>query len=169
MKIILLILVYSIISVFKTNPEHPVHLSVINMEYSIENQGFEILVRVFTDDFESVINNDQKTNIKINKTTISKNQIYIDRYIRSNFKIYLNNNNVTNRLLSYKTILNSEENTCELFYKFKSKIPKKVKVINTLFKGFFRDQKNLFIFTCRNSKEAVKFDRSKTQSEFIVK
>ncbi len=169
MKIKLLLLIISILSVSDTTVEHPVHISVTNLEYSESNQEFDLLIRVFTDDFEAVINKDQKINIKLKENTILKNRRFIDRYIHNNLKIYFNNKNVTNKLISYKTGLNEDDNTCEIFYKFKNKIPKKVKVVNTLFKGFFRDQKNLFIFTCKNTQKAVKFDRSKIQSEFIVK
>ena len=169
MKITLLIFVSSILSVSPAAIEHPVHISVINLEYSESSQNFDLLIRVFTDDFEAVINKDQKINIRLKKNTISSNRKFIDRYIHSNFILFFNNKNVTNKLISYKIELNEDENTTEIFYKIKYKIPKKVKVVNTLFKGFFRDQKNLFIFTCKNTQEAVKFDRSKIQSEFIVK
>ncbi|MCD4794172.1 MAG: hypothetical protein K8R54_13120 [Bacteroidales bacterium] len=169
MNIKLLLLIISILSVSDTAVVHPVHISIINLEYSVSNQEFDLLIRVFKDDFEAVINKDQKINIKLNENTILKNRKFIDRYIHNNFKIYFNNKNVTNNITSYKVLINEDENTSEIFYKFKSKIPKKIKVINTLFKGFFRDQKNLFIFTCNNTQEAVKFDRSKIQSEFIVK
>ena len=169
MNSILLILIISLFSVPRTADVHPVHISVINLEYSESKKEFDLSIRVFSDDFEAVINNDQKINIKINENTITKNRKFIDRYIQTNFKVYFNNKNLTDNLISYKILINNDENTTEIFYSFKNKIPKNVKVINTLFKGFFRDQKNLFIFTCNNTQEAVKFDRSKIQSEFTVK
>ena len=169
MNLKLLILIISILPVSRAAVEHPVHISVINLEYSESNQEFDLLIRVFTDDFEAVINNDQKINIKLKENTISVNRKYIDHYIHTNFKIIFYKKNVINKLISYKINFNKDDNTTEIFYKFRNKIPKKVKVVNTLFKGFFRDQKNLFIFTCKNTQKAIKFDRSKTIESIIIK
>lgn len=169
MKTILFILIISISSISPVRVEHPVHISVINLEYSESTKNFNLLIRVFTDDFEAVINKDQKLNIKLEENSLSTNRKYIDTYIQSNFKLFFNNKNVTNKLVSKKIELNRKKNTTEIFYNLKIKVPKKIRVVNTLFKGFFRDQKNLFIFTCKNTQEAVKFDRSKIQSEFTLK
>ena len=169
MNTTLLILFISILPISPAVTLHPVHISVINLEYTESSQNFDLLIRVFTDDLEAVINNDQNINIELKENTIFTYRKFIDRYIHTNFKLFFNNKNVTDNLISSKILINNDENTTEIFYSFRNKIPKNVKVINTLFKGFFRDQKNLFIFTCNNTQEAVKFDRSKIQSEFTVK
>lgn len=148
---------------------HPVHISFVNFEYLEEEKLFSLNVRVFTDDFQAVINKEHNVDISIQESMINKNRKYIDAYIHNHLHIYFNNKKVFTNTSSHSIILNTEENTTEVHYLFKQKVPKKVKLKNTLFFDFFNDQKNLLIFTCENTQEAIKFDRKNTEDEIILR
>ena len=144
---------------------HPIHLTVINMEYNDATDVFEILIRVFTDDFEAVINKDYGKELKINDNS-EESKVYIDKYLKQHFRIYFNTKFMGEKYKISKITHNSEKNTTEIVYILKHKTPGKIKIENTLFKAYFRDQKNLFIFTCGKTQEAFKFDRNETEFEF---
>ena len=168
-NIITLLMLLHPVHIEKFNAVHPVHLSVSNFEY-IENEAiFSLSVRVFTDDFQAVIKKEQGSDIIIKEKNTDDTRKQIDDYIHKHIKLCFNNKNIFQNIRSDKIIINPTENTTEVFYRFKQKIPKKLSVENTLFSGFFRDQKNLFIFTCENTREAFKFDENNTKKEFSLK
>ena len=168
MKITFIILIITFFSISRSTIEHPIHLSVINMEYDENKEEFEMLIRVFTDDFEAIINKELKTSIKLVNNNTKENYIYIDKFLKKHIKVYFNNKYISGKMKIFKIEDDVEKNTTEVIYKFKHKIPKKVNIINSLFLGYFRDQKNLFIFTCGKTQEAFKFDRKKTEFEFKI-
>jgi hypothetical protein len=136
------------------------------MEYDTSKGEFEVLIRLFTDDFEAILNSELDTDIKVTGSDLTKNYKYIDRFIKLNFEIWLNNRNIFEKAEIYQTNQDVESNTTEVLYRFKHKIPKKVKIRNSIFLSKFSDQKNLFIFTCGKTQESFKFNKRRRIFEF---
>lgn len=153
------------------NAAHPVHISVTNIEYIQKSRNFKASIRLFIDDFEQAIYNKYKVNLLLGKENqLNKADFYINKYCKNNLQIIFNgNNNVSNKMTITSTKLNLKENTITIYYKIKEKEPQKVSIKNTLLNDLYKDQKNLLIFTCKNTQEAIKFDFSKTYKEFTIK
>lgn len=149
---------------------HPVHFSVINMEYNEQTQAFDISVKLFTDDFEKIIN--KKYNVVLNlgkENELKDYNKFIDRYIINNFVIVFDKKVVSKKLLQTKLTINNDDKATWIYYTLKSKKPHKVLIRNTLLNDLYNDQKNLFIFTFKDFQEAKKFKENDTDLQFVVK
>lgn len=161
----------TIIVLFLTSASHPVHISVTNIEYNEQTKSFNTSIRLFIDDFEQIIYN--KTSVKLNlgKENEHKNsKTYIDNYCKENLEIIFDSDkNISKKMIMTEYKVNSGENTVTIYYKIKEQIPQKVEINNKLLNDLYSDQKNLLIFTCKNTQEAIKFDFSKTNAKFTIK
>jgi len=156
---------------FQSNKSmHPVHFSVINMEYNEQNQAFDISIKLFSDDFEKIVNKNYNVVLNLGKDNQLKNcNNYIDRYVKRNFVVVFDKKPVSKRMMQEKVIVKSEEKSVWLYYKLQTKKPHKVLVRNTLMNDLYNDQKNLFIFTIAKFQEAKKFEKNDTDLQFVIK
>lgn len=165
------IIILTILILFLTAAAHPVHISVTNVDYNEQTKKFQTSIRLFTDDFEKIIFNKTNVNLYLGKENEHKNtKTIIDNYCKENLEIIFDTKNIISKkqiLTEYK--VNTSENTVTLYYKIKEQIPQKVEINNKLLNDLYGDQKNLLIFTCKNTQEAIKFDISKTKAEFTIK
>jgi len=170
MNLYVFILLFSVFGFQSNKPLHPVHFSVINMEYNEQTQGFDISIKLFADDFEKIVNRNYNVILNLGK----ENQLrdcnsYIDRYIRRNFVVVFDKKAVSKKMTQEKVIVKSEEKSVWLYYKLQSKKPHKVLVRNTLMNDLYNDQKNLFIFTFNKFQEAKKSEKNDTDLQFVIK
>ncbi len=147
--------------------EHPVHVSVTNIDYNSKKKSFDISIKLFADDFKKIL--DLKFDKNVNFENKKSNK-YIDIYIKKNLKLIFNDNDINQKKNKFKgKKYKKNENVIWLYYSYKyTKNYKKIKIINTLMNDLYRDQKNLFIFTYKNIQKAIKFDKSKTEEKFII-
>ena len=149
---------------------HPVHFSVVNMEYNNKTQEFDISFKLFFDDFEKIINHNYNVVLNLGK----ENQLpdcnkYIDRYIKKNFIILFDKKNAGKKMQQERFEIKQDEKSIWIYYHLKFKKPRKVIIRNTLMNDLYSDQKNLFIFTIDKFQEAKKFKKSDTDLQFVVK
>jgi hypothetical protein len=152
------------------NINHPVHISICNIEYMQEKNVYNISIRLFTDDFENILNRQNQTNIKFTGKDDFKNYgKIIEKYINNHFIFAVNEKNIfkTSDLNKIETKL--DENTVWLYYEVKATEGKKISIKNTLLNDLYNDQNNLFLFTYKNTQEAFKFDKNNTTFEFVIK
>ncbi len=149
---------------------HPVHISIVNIDYNESEQIFQISIKLFTDDFEQIINRNNNVILNIGKANEHKKcNDYINKYIKNHLIFKINNKNLTKNAILIKKEVNNKENVTWLYYKIKYSAGKKVSISNTLLNDLYNDQKNLFIFTFKNTQEAYKFEKNKTNFEFLIK
>ncbi len=146
---------------------HPVHVSVTNMEYITEESKFEISFRLFLDDFEEIIA--QKYGVKLNigkKSELKNSNEYINKYVYEHFSAKFNDKNINSKkiILKKKKV---EDVTIWLYYEIKYKpVLKNVEIKNSLMTDLYKDQKNLFIFTYKKKQKALTFNRKNTIMNF---
>ncbi len=149
---------------------HPVHFSVVNMEYNIQKEVFDISFKLFFDDFEKIINKNYNIVLNLGKDNQLRDcNRYIDKYIKKNFIVVFDKKNAGKKMMQEKFNIKSDEKSIWIYYTLKSKIPHKVLVRNTLMNDLYNDQKNLFIFTVESFQEAKKFGKNDTDLQFVVK
>ncbi len=166
------ILVIIILSIFNTNSileMHPIHISVSNIDYNETDQEYEISIKLFVDDFEKVINKNYNVKLNLGKENENTNSNHlITKYIQSNFKFNIDNKNILKGIKLSKKKVNLENNSIFIFYNIKHISGNKIIIKNTLMADLYDDQKNLFIFTYKNTEEAYKFEKNKTIFEFSI-
>lgn len=175
MKIITFLLLYSFLN-FNPNLElHPVHISITNVDYNETEKTFYMSIKLFADDFEKIINQNNNIQLNLGKTNeLKKCNSLIDNYIKHHLILKINNRNLIKNIKLDKKEVKNDENSVWLYYKIKypkktSLKNKKVEVVNILMNDLYNDQKNLFIFTCFNTKEGFNFAKNKINFEFLIK
>jgi len=170
MKALVLLILFSIFNFNFSEIYHPVHFSVINMEYNDKTEAFDISIKLFTDDFEKIINKNDNVVLNLGKENQLKDcNKFIDKYIKKNFVIVFDKKGVSKKLEQQKFTVNENDKATWIYYSLKSKKPIKVLIRNTLMNDLYNDQKNLFIFTVKDFQEAKKFEKSDTDLQFVVK
>ncbi len=154
---------------------HPVHISIINVDYNESEKMFYMSVKLFANDFEKIIN--KQNNVQLNLGEINELancNDFIDNYIKHHLILKINNKNLIKNIKLNRKEVKNDENSVWLYYRMKfsqkrSLKNKKVEVVNILMNDLYNDQKNLFIFTYFNTKEGFNFGKNKTNFEFLIK
>jgi len=154
----------------KSSDFHPVHVSYTNVEYIQDNKEFQILFKIFADDFDRIIQN--KYNVFLNLENSEKLEGYdktITKYILEHFKIIINNKDYTKSRLKFLH-LELREKAVWLYYiyKFKGK-SNKFELKNSLMTDLYHDQTNLLIFNYYGFQKAIRFTNNKTMDVLSVK
>ncbi len=173
MKIVTLILFF--LNFYTYSLAHPVHISITNVEYNKTQNVFDLSIKLFLDDFEKIVNKNNNVVLNLGESNeIEKCNMFINSYIKKHFIFKIGNKNLIKSLKLKQKIIKREENSVYLYFKLKypeSKLTKgkKIQVANILLNDLYDDQKNLFIFTYKNTKEGFNFGKNKINFEFLIK
>lgn len=122
--------------------QHPLHISVTNIEYKTNDENFTVSFKIFSDDFENIL--ESKFGQSIDYSNVEKSKALYKKYIDEHFSLECNGKKLT--LLFDKQEMNHE--AIWLYFKSSAvKDPEKVRIKHTLMYDKFKDQKNLIIFT----------------------
>lgn len=146
---------------------HPVHISVVNMDVISENK-VQFSVKLFTDDFEEIINQINNTKVKFTKDTkIEAINDYVCSYIIKHLQLS-------------KTKLSKKENFHLKSFKIKDEatwfyfdvqVEKKIKneliIINSLMTDLYQDQTNLLILNKDGKDYAHRFNADNKSFNFV--
>jgi len=141
---------------------HPIHVSMTNVEWNETTQKFEIIIKLYTDDFERMIEMESNTNISFaNLKSLTEEQIeVINKYLNKNLQIQLNNH-----LVEFSAMQNWKTNGESVWFEYQVSYIRKIKKVlvqNKLMTGLYDDQTNLFIMTYSNKNLAHTFTSSNT-------
>jgi hypothetical protein len=125
---------------------HPVHVSILNFEYSQNLKEADISVKVFPDDFELAFIHNYNIRLNLGKKDIHPEwEKYISLYIKKMFSLKINNR------IDVPIVFKSYEvNDDGIILHFSAPIHKKVKSFqmgNGLLLDVFENQTNLVIFS----------------------
>jgi len=145
--------------------KHPIHVSMTNIDYNKTEKNYNIIIKVFTDDFEKNIYKIYNITLNTNKSNESEkyNEV-VTKYINSNLKIYINNKNQKLKYISKRTNFEATWLNFKLL-----KIAKKddnIKITNNIMNQFYRDQTNLLIFTKNDLQKAFNMNYTDTIVKF---
>jgi len=145
---------------------HPVHVTLLSIEYSEEKKLFEAFLRVYYDDFmldyKLLTGKEQEFDISGNKEEAIT---CLNGYLKERVQ-----------LISGKTPLgfiitdiNLSDNELNIYLQFKSDgISKVFTVKNSILADIYNDQSNLLIFRYKDFEEGVKLTPEKREHEFDV-
>lgn len=147
---------------------HPVHFSVINMELKKDSMYIDYSIRVFQDDYISlvsqlysdVLHNAPQNEIIVFDTTI------IEKYFIKSFLLKLDDVSVSPRYISQRVT------ETDVWFNFRIKInqiPDIIAIKNRIFVDIFTDQTNLVIFSFDNYEKGLTFDAQTSEQLFSLK
>lgn len=122
---------------------HPLHVTLTHIEYDEMNNKCLITIKIFSDDFETALENHSKKDIVLNAENESNNiGEIINAYINDSFSIIFDNKRGN---LKYISKSNNFEAT---WLNFEAEVDtfEELKVQNKLLLDIYDDQTNLLIF-----------------------
>jgi len=149
------------------NLYHPVHISYTNIEYNKEKGKFEILFKLFVDDFDLILNAKYGKDLNLKGGRWENSYIItIEQYISEHFKIRSGKKDISKESLNFvrKEI---NEGSIWLYFELKTKEKKHIfEVRNSLMMDLYQDQNNLLIFSYEGVQKAFKFNNSAIEEVF---
>jgi hypothetical protein len=166
MKAFLSIILFFLIQ-YRTVNAHPLHVSIVNMDVIADSNLLKYSVRLFYDDFQSLINAKYNTMLNFSKQNrmTFKEQQSIKEYINTSL-IIKDENFVTlhGELSGWKV-----ENMSVWFY-FSSKfddVGKKLIIENKLMNELFIDQKNMLIIRFSDTEKGFEYNQRTTKQDIF--
>lgn len=147
---------------------HPVHVSVTSMEYNKGEKIFLVSFKVFTDDFETIIERKYDVNLNLGREDELKNaDEYFSRYFRESFSFMVNGEELNEPVFIEKKM---NDIAVWLYYKYPiSGNVEEVEIKNVIMLDMFMDQRNLLIFKCNDFEKGFVFNREKFEIQFQLK
>ena len=149
---------------------HPVHVSYTNVEYVQDKKQFQILIKIFADDFDLILQ--KKYGVFLNLEKGKKPNGYekiVTKYILEHFKIIVDNKDYMESRLKF-SYLELKEKAIWLHYNYKfNGKSDKFELWNSLMTDLYRDQTNLLIFNYQGFQKAIRFTNDKTKEVLSVK
>ena len=144
---------------------HPVHVSVTSMEYNKVEKVFLVSFKVFTDDFETIVERKYGVDLNLGKENELKNaDEYFNRYFRETFSFIVNGKELKEPVFLEKKM---NDIAVWLYYRYPiSGNVEKVKIKNIIMLDMFRDQSNLLIFKYNDFEKGFIFNREKIEIQF---
>lgn len=148
---------------------HPVHISIVNMDFQSDD-SIHFSIKLFTDDFEKILNQNNNTTIKLNTNTdLELVRVYLESYIAEHFAIDFGSQ--LNPKDYHIVELKFNEDAVWLYfdidirsYNFES-----IKISNSLMTDLYQDQTNLFIMNYKGEDKAYRFNNSDRDYIFNLK
>lgn len=147
---------------------HPVHVSLTNIEYNDTKKSYEITLKFFKDDFNKILEKKFNTSINLQDSSSSPaEKKMVAEYINNHLKISA----LKNKIIS-KYIVNKQVAKYSVWYYLQipdRKLPKKIKIVNTLMLDLYSDQTNLVIVKVGEKEWSQMYSKSDTEFEFSIK
>ena len=144
---------------------HPVHVSVTSMEYNKGEKIFLMSFKVFTDDFETIVNGKYGVNLNLGKEDELKNaDEYFSRYFSESFSFIVNGEELREPVFLEKKM---NDIAVWLYYKYPiSGNVEEVEIKNVIMLDIFSDQSNMLIFKYNDFEKGFIFNREKVKIQF---
>ncbi len=144
---------------------HPVHVSVINMDIR-PNGNIEFSVKLFVDDFQTVLNRHNQTDFILDASTQTEDiKTAVINYIYHNLHLETPQIIAKEQYQLDKIDINKE--SIWLYFRIDTKAGRQLKVKNTLMCNLFDDQSNLFIISKDGNDMGYRFTNKDT--DFVFK
>ena len=146
--------------------KHPVHLTYTNVEFNQSASRFEIMIKLFADDFNSIIQKKYGKDLKlVDGNPVKDANTFIDKYILEHFRLIIDGKDKTKSDLKFVK-MEFKELSVWLYYTYSFKGNVNIfSINNSLMTDLYSDQTNLLIFTFKNEQKAIRFSNQKTNEK----
>ncbi len=145
---------------------HPFHVSTTEINHNAKNKTLEISCRIFTDDFEAILEKNYKTKVDLthppaaNKAAIDK---IVNDYVAKHLQLKADSKLVTLSYLGYEI-----DNDAVAVYLEVDNIPsvKKVETTDSILYDQFNDQMSIIHVIVGGNRKSTKLDYPDTNASF---
>ncbi|WP_343531062.1 DUF6702 family protein [Pedobacter sp.] len=152
-----LLLVLMLSFSFFSNEEvkkHPFHVSNTEVSYNTKSKSLEITCRIFTDDFENVLNKRFKSKIDLyTKSQVKEMNAFVKSYLEANLKFMVDGKAVKYNYLGFE---NDHEATNVYLEIGNSPSFKTLGVDNSILYDLFEDQMNILHVEKNGNRKSTK-------------
>ena len=146
---------------------HPVHVTLMSVEYSEKSEAFNVFLKIYADDFlldyKLLTNDSSKIDFSVNKLTAENK---LKKYLNEKVQIFAEGKILGQKLVNF--VSSDGELKVDLIYS-NIKKSRNFLVKNTIMTSLYNDQANLLIFKYGEREEAVKLTSEKQEQTFTVK
>jgi hypothetical protein len=146
---------------------HPVHVSILSIDYTPENDSFKVFIKMYFDDFlldyRLSGGNRQEPEIAT-EMPASKDRIVM--YLNDRVTIYVNDRQVSGRISDYE--ITDGEIILNLIYGKAGKT-NSITVKNSIMTRLYSDQTNMVLLRVNDFEEGIKLTSEKTEQTFFIK
>jgi len=145
---------------------HPVHVSLLSIDYVPEAEEFDVFLRVYYDDFllDSGISGDDQKNLSFSGNNLFTREVIL-KYINSRLEIIVNGRQMSAELKS--TDLSDNELRMNLVFG-QVKNVNTVIVKNSIMTSLYSDQANMTIVKLKDFEEGVKLTSDEKEKTFRI-
>jgi hypothetical protein len=146
---------------------HPVHVSLMSVEYSEKTDAFNVFLKIYSDDFmldyRLLTGDTAKIDFVTNRETAES---LIGKYLNEKVQIFAEGNKLDGKLMNFDS--SDGELKMDVIFNNKKK-SKNYLVKNLIMTDLYKDQSNLLIFRYGNFEEGIKLTSEKQEQTFRVK
>jgi hypothetical protein len=146
---------------------HPVHVSVLSIDFVPEIDSFKVFTSMYLDDFllDYRLNGGSDQNLNIAEGG-SGSEEQICRYMNDKVILHINDRHIPGRISNIE--VSDGEIKMNLLYESPGKT-RRVLVKNLIMTGLYSDQTNMVILRVNDFEEGVKLTPGKTEQTFLIK
>jgi hypothetical protein len=146
---------------------HPVHVSLLSIDYAPDKEIFNMFLRVYFDDFllDSGIKTEDQKSLNFSGSNLFTNEV-IRNYVNDKIKIIVNNRPISAELENMD--LSDNELRMNLFLNSVKKV-NSITVKNLIMTSLYNDQANMTIIKVNDFEEGVKLTVEETEKTFEIK
>jgi len=155
------------LSCFSFGNNHPVHVSIANIDYSKEIGQINVSIKIFEDDFRLLFFHLNQVEVDLKaESNYDKHKDLIISYFNNHFKLEVNNKDDLELVIT-KWKINEEAIWFYFEIQVKNEI-KLIKVSNSLLLDLYFDQKNLVILKTPDKELGLQFDYKNTEKIILL-
>jgi hypothetical protein len=145
---------------------HPVHVSLLSIDYVPEMVSFDVFIKVFYDDFllDTRLNSNDIHKLNFSGGDTNTEDI-IGKYINEKVFLFINEKQLTGKLVNMN--LSEGELDIRLMFSYAKRV-KTLKVKNLIMTSLYNDQSNMIIVRVNDFEEGVKLTSEKTEQSFKI-
>ncbi len=145
---------------------HPVHVSLLSIDYMPDQEKFKVFLRIYFDDFllDSGINNADQKNLDFSGVNLFTREV-MAKYVNERLKISVNKRQIKAELGEMD--LSENELRMNLFFSSSGKIST-ITVKNLIMTSLYNDQANMIIVKVNDFEEGVKLTAEEPEKTFGI-
>ncbi len=145
---------------------HPVHVSLLSVDYVQEEEAFRVFVRVYIDDFlldsGNTLQGNDSGDIYAENQALMK---LVGKYLDEKIFIYVNNKQLSGKVEELES--SEGEIRAGLLY-YSGMKTKKITVKNYIMTGLYSDQSNMTIIKVDDFEEGIKLTPGQTEVTYKI-
>lgn len=134
---------------------HPFYTSVVEIEHNKKEKSLEVICRIFTDDFESILRKNYNTPVDLFNDGYKNANTLIADYISKHLGITADGSAVPLKFVGYER----KQEACWCYFEAPAaNEPKKINIVSSLMYDFTDKQFNLYHVTVNGNRKSTKLD-----------